>query len=126
MRNVLLPTWVDRIVNKRNFAIAEQDRAVIERLKPMKTPNSRARELLMPADKVIYLYRDSLDEWTRRGWRIDSEALRQAGARGDVMYAIPSPARRETRAWVLESVPLVPASTAETGSNPLRAVKATG
>jgi len=126
MRNVLLPKWVDRIVNKRNFAIAEQDRVVIERLKPMKTPNSRARELLMPADKVIYLYRDSLDEWTRRGWRIDSEALRQASARGDVMYAIPSPARRETRGWVLESVPLVPASPVETGSNPVRVVKATG
>ena len=102
---MLLPTWVDRIVNKRNFAIAEQDRVVIEKLKPVKTPPSRARELLMPADKVIYLYRDSLDEWTRRGWRIDTEALRQAEARGDMVYAIPSPARRETRGWVLESGP---------------------
>ena len=80
----------------------------------------------MPADKVIYLYRDSLDEWTRRGWRIDTEALRQANARGDVMYALPSPGRRETRGWVLEAVPLVPASPVETGSTPLRAVQATG
>ena len=42
------------------------------------------------------------------------------------MYAIPSPARRETRGWVLEAVPLVPASPVETGSNPVRVVKATG
>ncbi len=126
LRNVLLPTWVDKIVNKRNFAIAEQDRVVIEKLKPVKTPPSRARELLMPADKVIYLYRDSLDEWTRRGWRIDTGALRQAADRGDVMYAIPSPARRDTKGWVLESVPLVPASPVETGSTPVRAVQATG
>jgi hypothetical protein len=107
---------------------------VIEKLKPVKTPPSRARELLMPADKVIYLYRDSLDEWTRRGWRIDTEAMRSAEARGDTVFAIPSPARRETRGWVLDSVPLVPPSPVETGSTPLRAatsavkstVKATG
>jgi hypothetical protein len=80
----------------------------------------------MPADKVIYLYRDSLDEWTRRGWRIDTEAMRQAEARGDMVFAIPSPARRETRGWVLESVPLVPPSPVETGSTPLSAVKSAG
>ena len=80
----------------------------------------------MPADKVIYLYRDSLDEWNWRGWRIDTEALRLAAARGDTVYAIPSPARREARGWVMEPVPLVPASPVETGSTPVRAVQATG
>jgi len=127
LRNTLLPKWVDKIVNKRNFAIAEQDRKVIERLKPMKTPPSRARELLMPADKVIYLYRDSLDEWTRRGWRIDTAAMRAAQDKGDTVFAIPSPARRDSRNWVLESVPLIPATTADSGRGPARApVRATG
>jgi hypothetical protein len=52
--------------------------------------------------------------------------MRNAEARGDMVFAIPSPARRETRGWVLEPVPLVPASPVETGSTPVRAVKATG
>ena len=127
LRNTLLPKWVDKIVNKRNFAIAEQDRKVIEQLKPMKTPPSRARELLMPADKVIYLYRDRLDEWTSRGWRIDTAAVRSAHERGDAMFAIPSPARRESRSWVLESVPLIPAARVAAGDGPVHSpVQATG
>ena len=117
-RNTLLPTWVDGVVNKRNFAIAEQDRNVIEKLKPVRTPPSRARELLMPADKVIYLYRDSLDEWTRRGWQIDATALRAAQQTGDTMFAIPSPGRRETKGWVMPAVPLIPASPVEAGNEP--------
>lgn len=59
----------------------------------------------MPADKVILQYRDKLDEFESRGWRIDMDALRAARQRGDVVFAIPSPARRETNAWVLDEVP---------------------
>jgi phenylpropionate dioxygenase-like ring-hydroxylating dioxygenase large terminal subunit len=121
MRNTLLPKWIDKTVNKRNKYIAEQDRVVIEKLKPVKTPPSRARELLMPGDKVIGLYRDSLDDWTRRGWRIDTAALRNAQADSDTMFAIPSPARRETKGWVLEPVPLIPPAPVETGDTRIRA-----
>lgn len=60
----------------------------------------------MPADRVILEYRDKLDEFEAHGWRIDLEALRATRARGDVVYAIPSPARRESRSWVLDSVPI--------------------
>jgi phenylpropionate dioxygenase-like ring-hydroxylating dioxygenase large terminal subunit len=121
MRNTLLPAWVDNIVNKRNRAIAEQDRVVIERLRPGKTPPSRSRELLMPADRVIGLYRDKLDEWRDRGWRIDTAAMETSLARGDTIFAIPSPARRESKAWVIEAVPMLPATPAASDNERLRA-----
>jgi hypothetical protein len=62
---------------------------------------------MMPADKCILQYRDKLDEFEARGWRIDMAAVRAARERGDVIFAIPSPARRETNTWVLDEVPLV-------------------
>jgi hypothetical protein len=37
-------------------------------------------------------------------------ALRAAKAKGDVIFAIPCPARRETHAWVLDEVPRMAAS----------------
>lgn len=69
---------------------------------------------MMPADKVILQYRDKLDEFEARGWRIDTAALRAARERGDVIFAIPSPARRDTNAWVLDEVPRVTASHPQT------------
>ena len=70
----------------------------------------------MPADKVVGLYRDKLDEWDRAGYRIDTEALNAAHARGDTVFAIPSPARRENKGWVLDPVPLIPGSPTETAT----------
>ena len=92
--------------------IASQDIKVMNEVKPALTPPSRAKELMMPADKVILQYRDKLDEFEARGWRIDMAALRAAKDRGDVIYAIPCPARRETNAWVLDEVPRVAPSPA--------------
>jgi hypothetical protein len=64
----------------------------------------------MPADKVILQYRDKLAEFAARGWRLDMTALRAAKAKGDAIFAIPCPARRETNAWVLDEVPRVAAT----------------
>ena len=99
--------WLDKKINERNMFIASQDIKVMNEVKPALTPPSRAKELMMPADKVILQYRDKLDEFEARGWRIDMAALRAAKDRGDVIYAIPCPARRETNAWVLDEVPRV-------------------
>ena len=112
-RNAITGKWADNTVLKRNFAIAEQDRVVIEKLQPVLTPPSRTKELMMPADKVIGLYRDSLDMWTEKGWRIDTEAVKRAQERGDTVFAIPSPSRRDSKNWVLDPVPLVPPKDAE-------------
>jgi hypothetical protein len=99
--------WLDKKVSERNMFIASQDIRVMNEVSPRLTPPSRAKELMMPADKVILQYRDKLDEFEARGWRIDMAALRDAQQKGDVVFAIPCPARRETNAWVLDEVPRV-------------------
>ncbi|MBV6423611.1 MAG: hypothetical protein NAOJABEB_01410 [Steroidobacteraceae bacterium] len=105
-----LNNWMDRKIHERNMFVAGQDIAVVTQVQPKLTPPSTARELMMPADKVIAQYRDKLDEWERKGWRIDMPRLKRDLERGNVIYAIPSPGRRESRSWVLEATPLVPAT----------------
>ena len=99
--------WLDTKVNERNMVIARQDIKVMRHLRPVLTPPTNTKELLMPHDKVIVQYREKLQEFSNRGWRIDTAAVRQSIERGDVIYAIPCPARRETRSWVLDAVPLI-------------------
>ena len=105
MRNGMLDPAVDERMSQQNLVIAEQDRVVIEELEPRLTPMSTVREVLVPADKVIVRYRERLMEWQERGWRIDTDALRNKTE--DVVYAIPSPARKEHRRWALRPVPLI-------------------
>lgn len=107
-----LNNWLDKKVNERNMFVVGQDIVVVDKLKPRLTPPSTARELLMPADKVIAQYRDKLDEFEKKGWRLDMQRLKKDYERGDVIYAIPSPGRRESKAWVLEATPLVPTTPA--------------
>jgi hypothetical protein len=52
-------------------------------------------------------YRELTRQWEQKGWRIDMQALR--AERGDVAFAIPCPARRESGNWVLDPVPLLSA-----------------
>ena len=114
MRNFVLPKILDRAVSKRNMLVAEQDRAIVERLAPRRTPRRAPTELLMPADKIVALYRSRMREWEDRGWRIDTEALNRVRAQGDVVTVIPSPARRERGGWVFDPAPLL-AGEAEAG-----------
>lgn len=107
-----LNNWLDTKVNERNMVIASQDIVVVDKLQPRLTPPTTAKELLMPADKVILQYREKLDEFTDKGWRIDMDAFKKAKEKGDVVFAIPSPGRRESKAWVLDTTPLVPAKDA--------------
>ncbi|MCS6947258.1 MAG: hypothetical protein NZM12_06555, partial [Steroidobacteraceae bacterium] len=107
-----LNNWLDKKVNQRNMFIASQDIKVVSKLQPRLTPPTRTKELMMPADKVILQYRDKLDEFEARGWRLDTAAIKAAQARGDVIYAIPSPSRRETGAWVLDEAPRIPPKAA--------------
>ena len=112
-----LNPWIDKKeVNQRNMFIAGQDIVVMNRVKPRLTPPSRTKELMMPADKVILQYRDKLDEFEARGWRIDMDAVTADHEKGDVIYAIPCPARRETNAWVLDEVPRVKPRPADTST----------
>jgi hypothetical protein len=44
--------------------------------------------------------------WSDKGWRIDMKSVREQ--RGDRAFAIPSPARRTEKNWVLKAIPLIP------------------
>jgi phenylpropionate dioxygenase-like ring-hydroxylating dioxygenase large terminal subunit len=105
VRNWLLDDKQDATVRDVTLRIVHEDIAILERLAPVRTPESTTRELLVPGDHAIVRYRECLGEWERRGWRIDRKRLQVL--QGDVAVAIPCPARRESGNWVLDTVPLI-------------------
>lgn len=107
MRNFMLDPEMDDKVMEVNLRITSEDIGILENLYPVRTPDSPTRELMTSSDEIVLRYRDWLHSWEKKGWRIDQHAMKQN--EGDVAYAIPSPARRESGNWVLEKVPLVPA-----------------
>ena len=110
LRNFLTTPDHDQRMMTRNEYVANQDRDTLMALHPVVTPRTQSRELFMPADNCIGRYRQRLQEWEARGWRIDVDAVRENRLRA--AYAIPSPARREQTGWVLDAVPLVAAKAA--------------
>lgn len=108
MRNWLLEDKHDERVEQLTLNIVHEDIAILENLNPVRTPETNNKEILVPGDAAVLRYRQHLKEWQARGWRIDMHALR--ARQGDVAFAIPSPARRESGNWVLDPVPLMPAS----------------
>jgi phenylpropionate dioxygenase-like ring-hydroxylating dioxygenase large terminal subunit len=110
-RSFLLESRHDARFSERNVFVREQDQVVLTALEPFFTPETNGHELLMPSDRAVARYRELLQEWESRGWRIDERAL--AGDAGRVARAIPSPARRDQpKGWVLDTVPVLPGGPA--------------
>jgi phenylpropionate dioxygenase-like ring-hydroxylating dioxygenase large terminal subunit len=107
LRNFLTEPADDERMMARNLVVASQDRDVLHDVRPVLTPETRTREFFTPADQAIARYRDKLKGWENRGWRIDMDEVNRNRLR--VAFAIPSPARREHKGWVLDPVPLRPA-----------------
>ena len=85
-------------------------RDVLERMAPVITPRVNIHEVFVEADSPIARYRERIKEWEARGWRIDSDQVE--ANKHKVAYAIPSPARRESKGWALDPGPLIPAGKA--------------
>ena len=111
LRNFLPDSADDERVMGRNEAVALQDRDVLIAIQPVQTPDSNAHEFFVGADTPIARYREFLKDWEARGWRIDSDRVERD--RKKVAYAIPSPARRDHKGWVLDAIPTVAAETAK-------------
>lgn len=109
MRNCWLEPERDEKFNERNVITSEQDRGILERLQPPMATTAMKRETLVESDKVVVLYRDALKRWERKGWRIDIDAINRN--EGKVAYAIPSPARQNSKGWVIDPVPLIDRSS---------------
>ena len=108
LRSFNLEPKHDDFIREANLRVTVEDIGVLEGLYPVRTPETRTKEILIPGDKAIVRYRDCLEGWNARGWRLDTKALQKN--HGDVAYAIPCPERRNSGNWVLESVPLMPAA----------------
>jgi phenylpropionate dioxygenase-like ring-hydroxylating dioxygenase large terminal subunit len=105
MRSFSLEPEKDKAIRDANIYVTTEDIAILENIYPVRTPDYRSQELLTPGDKTVVRYREFLDEWTAKGWRLDWKAMQANN--GNVAYAIPSPARRESGNWVLDTVPLL-------------------
>ncbi len=106
MRNWLMEDKYDQTMEDVTLRIVQEDVAILEKLSPIRTPETNAKELLVPGDTAVVRYREWLKEWDANGWRIDLKALR--ARQGDLAMAIPCPGRRESGNWVLDPVPLMP------------------
>ena len=72
-------------------------------------PDNDDQGSLRAGDAQIAAFRQYIKDWEARGWRIDSRKIEED--KGRVGYAIPSPARRESRNFPLDSVPLLAPSS---------------
>jgi hypothetical protein len=108
LRNFLLEPENDQRMMDRNQYVTFQDRDVLLALNPLTSTSATTKEFLVPADKCVGRYRQLLKRWESRGWRIDTDAVERNRKR--VAYAIPSPGRQQQKGWVLDQVPLIPAS----------------
>jgi len=116
LRNWLMEEKHDQRVEDLTLRIVHEDIAILENLNPVRTPDTNNKEILLPSDHAVFRYREHCREWENRGWRIDMKAMR--GKQGDVAFAIPSPARRESGNWVLDAVPLVAPGRASSSAAP--------
>ena len=111
MRNFMQDEGHDETIIKRNRYVAFQDRDVLLGLHPKTAPRASTRDLLTPSDYAVGRYRQWLAQWQARGWRIDLDEVSRLGAH--TAFAIPSPARREKKGWVIDPIPLLPATQAQ-------------
>ncbi|MGI9343064.1 MAG: Rieske 2Fe-2S domain-containing protein [Gammaproteobacteria bacterium] len=108
MRCFMLEPENDQRLIDINMNIAHEDIRIIESLNPIRTPHTTTKEVLLPQDKPVVRYRQLLQEFEDRGWRIDRHAFREQA--GDAAVAIPSPERRTSKNWVIDELPLMPAA----------------
>ena len=102
-RNIAQDDGADEQIRKTNLQFAWEDRVVVEEIQPVTPSSFNSTDLLLPEEKIMLAYRKSLQAWDQKGWRIDSEQILRD--QDEVTYAIPSPARRTRKSWVLPQVP---------------------
>ncbi|MDC3332797.1 aromatic ring-hydroxylating dioxygenase subunit alpha [bacterium] len=107
-RSYMIDEDFDEDIMEVNLQIANEDVVVVEAIDPIRTPNTNTKELLIPTDLPVLSYREYMKSWEKKGWKVDFKKLKEQ--KGDIAMAIPSPERKTSKGWVLDSIPLVPAS----------------
>jgi hypothetical protein len=101
---MMLDPNMDKPIADRCMVIAKQDIVILEQLDPVLTPQFNTKEFLVPSDEPSIKYRKLLSGWKKKGWKIDTNEL--TTNQGKKAYAIPSPARKTQKGWVLDKIPL--------------------
>ena len=65
-RTMNLDPGADKATNRMNLFVAEEDRVIIEDVDPAIYPETNTKELLVPADEQIAIYREMIAEWEAR------------------------------------------------------------
>ena len=86
MRSWLLEDEHDMRIEKPTLDIVHEDVAVLERLRPVRTPTTNTKEVMVPGDTAVLRYREWLAEWDAKGWRIDYQLI-TPGLQGTVKKA---------------------------------------
>ena len=60
----------------------------------------------MPADIPIVTYREWLEKFKNKGWKIDLEKLKSSNC-NDKVFSIPGLGRKKSKNYPIESVPLI-------------------
>lgn len=95
----------------RNMRIFRQDREVLERIQPVRVPDSWQQEVSVKSDALQIAFRQRVKALAQQGWKIDEQRVAQAFT-GREACVLPSPGRRDGRAWAIEEIPCVVAKNA--------------
>lgn len=107
LRTFFKGKWADRDAKKRTLRIFEQDRRIVDTVRPELLPFDLSAELQIRSDGVAVAYRRRRQELIEMGWGIESNTIVGDGPRTHATV-IPSPARRDNpelaRAWTFKEV----------------------
>lgn len=108
-RSFLRSALFDRQSVARNLRIFREDRAVLERVRPQRVPDSWQREVSVKSDALQIAFRQRVKALAQQGWQIDEQRIARDYA-GRAACVLPGPARREVKSWAIEEIPCVRAT----------------
>lgn len=116
-RTFLRSPLFDRRFVASNIRIFEQDHEVLKNVRPERVPDSWQQEVSLKSDALQIFFRRRVKELEQNGWRIDEDRLGREFT-GRKACAVPSPERRQARAWAIETIPLTLVEAVDDASKP--------
>jgi phenylpropionate dioxygenase-like ring-hydroxylating dioxygenase large terminal subunit len=110
LRTFFKGDWADSNARKRVLKVFDQDKVVLEEVRPEILPIDIAAELHVKSDNLQIAYRKLRNKLLAKGWGIDMHKIRSE-LTGRTFVVILSPTRREVpelaHAWVMKEVPSI-------------------
>lgn len=106
-RNFFTGAWGDGNTRFRVIQIFDQDKEILEEVKPIELPYDLSEEYSVQSDSLAILYRRMRKRLIERGWGVDFRAIREQFEGRAVV--LPSPRRRDPNdntKWVLPEIPV--------------------